>query len=128
MAKTVKKPGTVLVVGATGSVGRHVVAEAVRQGYETRALVRDSSRAGRLDASAQRVVARVLVDSLASDAADHKTFEVVAVHGPAQDDLDPTFGALDRDPASTIDGVRDQVNMPPETEPERVREDLRAPG
>jgi len=26
------KPGTVLVVGATGSVGRHVVAEAVRQG------------------------------------------------------------------------------------------------
>lgn len=50
-----KKPGTVLVIGATGSVGRHVVAEAVRQGYGTRALVRDASRAGRLDAGAQRV-------------------------------------------------------------------------
>jgi uncharacterized protein YbjT (DUF2867 family) len=256
MAKTVKKPGTVLVVGATGSVGRHVVAEAVRQGYETRALVRDASRAGRLDASAQRVVgqltkpetlagavadidavvftqgsaygdasaaesvdygavknvlraldgqhvrialmtaigvtrrgsthdwkrrserlvrasgnaytivrpgwfdynnddqlaiillqgdtrhagspadgviarhqiARVLVDSLTSDAAVHKTFELVAVHGPAQDDLEPTFGALERDPATTLDGVRDQVNMPAENEPEHVREDLRALG
>ena len=32
---------TLLVVGATGSIGRLVVDEALRQGYETRALLRD---------------------------------------------------------------------------------------
>jgi uncharacterized protein YbjT (DUF2867 family) len=248
------KPGTVLVAGATGSVGRHVVAEAVRQGYQTRALVRDISRTGRLDTAAQKVVgeltraetladavagidaviftqgspygdaaaaeavdygavknvlhalgsrrvrialmssigvtvrgnthdwkrrgerlvrasgnaytivrpgwfdyndddqlaitllqgdtrhagspadgviarhqiARVLVDSLASDAADHLTFELVAERGPAQDDLEPVFGALAKDPVGSIDGVRDQPNMPPKAEPERVRLDLSA--
>lgn len=36
---------TVLIVGATGSIGRLVVAEAVSRGYRTRALVRDPSRA-----------------------------------------------------------------------------------
>lgn len=248
------KPGTVLVVGATGSVGRHVVAESVRQGYETRALVRDASRAGRLDAAALKVageltraetlagavadvdavvftqgssygdataaeavdhgavknvlqalgdrrvrialmtsigvtvrgnthdwkrrserlvrasgnaytivrpgwfdyndddqlaitllqgdtrragspadgviarhqIARVLIDSLASNAADHLTFELVAERGPAQDDLEPVFGAMDKDPVGSFDGVRDQANMPVEAEPERVRRDLSA--
>lgn len=32
-------PQTVLVVGATGSIGRLVVAEALREGYSVRALV-----------------------------------------------------------------------------------------
>ena len=36
---------TLLVVGATGSIGRLVVDEALRQGYETRALLRDPDRA-----------------------------------------------------------------------------------
>ncbi len=36
---------TVLVVGATGSIGRHVAAEALAAGYTTRALVRDPARA-----------------------------------------------------------------------------------
>ncbi|MCO4239343.1 SDR family oxidoreductase [Pseudarthrobacter sp. MDT3-28] len=249
-----KKPGIVLVVGATGSVGRHVVAEAVRQGYKTRALVRDASRAGRLDAGAQKVtgeltlvetladavaeidaviftqgssygdaaaaetvdygavknviqalggrrvrialmtaigvtrrgsthdwkrrserlvrasgnaytivrpgwfdyndddqteimllqgdtrhagspadgviarhqIARVLVDSLVSDASDRLTFELVAEHGPAQESLKPVFEALDKDPAGSLDGVRDQPNMPADAEPERVRRDLAA--
>ena len=248
------KPGTVLVVGATGSVGRHVVAEAVRQGYVTRALVRNDSRAGRLDPGAQKVVgdltraetladavagidavvftqgssygdakaaeavdygavknvfqalggrrvrialmtaigvtrrgsthdwkrrserlvrasgnaytivrpgwfdyndgdqlkitplqgdtrhagspadgviarhqiARVLVDSLASDTADHLTFELVAEHGPAQDDLEPVFGTLDKDPAGSFNGVRDQANMPADAEPDSVRRDVGA--
>ncbi|MDR6558593.1 uncharacterized protein YbjT (DUF2867 family) [Arthrobacter pascens] len=77
---------------------------------------------------ARHQIARVLVDSLASDEADHKTFELVAEHGHAQPDVKPIFGALDRDPANTFDGVRDQVNMPVETEPERVRQDLRTLG
>ena len=248
------EPKVVLVVGATGSIGRHVVAEAVRQGYETRALVRDPARAGRLDPGAQTVVgqltrsdtladavagidavvfthgssygdsaaaeavdygavknvlaalggrtvrialmttigvakpggshewkrrgerlvrasgnaytivrpgwfdyndddqleitllqgdtriagspadgviarhqiARVLVDSLSSDAADHLTVELVAEHGPAQDDLEPVFARLDRDPSGSVDGVRDRDNLPLESEPDRVRADLDA--
>lgn len=36
---------TVLAVGATGSIGRHVVAEAVAAGHTIRALVRNPARA-----------------------------------------------------------------------------------
>ena len=75
---------------------------------------------------ARHQIARVLVDSLASAAADHLTVELVAERGPAQDDLEPVFGALDKDPLGSLDGVRDQANMPAESEPERVRQDLRA--
>lgn len=246
--------GAVLIVGATGSVGRHAVAEAVRQGYETRALVRNPSRASRLDAAAILVVgeltrpetltealdgvdavvftqgsaygdavaaeavdygavrnvlealggrpvrialmtsigvtvpggthdwkrrgerlvrasgndytivrpgwfdyndamqleitmlqgdnrragvpsdgviarhqiARVLVDSLASDDANHLTFELVAEHGPSQPSLGPVFAALEKDTEGSIDGVRDRANMPPSAEPDRVLQDLNA--
>ncbi|RKR75910.1 uncharacterized protein YbjT (DUF2867 family) [Frondihabitans australicus] len=243
---------TVLVVGSTGSVGRHVVAEAVRQGHTTRALVRDSARASRLDPGASLVVgdltrastlvaavqgidavvftqgasygdaagaekvdygavanvlealdgrpvrialmtsigvtvrgkthdwkrrserlvrasgndytivrpgwfdyndadqlkitllqgdtrragnssdgviaraqiARVLVDSLTSEAADRFTFELVAERGPEQANLELVFGSLAKDAADSVDGVLDQVNMPREDEPDRVRRDL----
>jgi uncharacterized protein YbjT (DUF2867 family) len=47
---------TVLVVGATGSIGRLVVAEALRQGHAVRALVRDLARAGGLPQQAKLVV------------------------------------------------------------------------
>ena len=46
----------VLLVGATGSIGRLVVEEAIRQGHAVRALVRDLRRASRLHAAALRVV------------------------------------------------------------------------
>lgn len=46
---------TVLVVGATGSVGRLVVEEAVRQGHTARALVRDPGGARPLPPDAQVV-------------------------------------------------------------------------
>src|SRR4051794_35175887 len=39
---------SVLVVGATGSIGRLVVDEAIRQGHAVRALVRDPGRASQL--------------------------------------------------------------------------------
>ena len=242
----------VLVVGATGSVGRHVVAEAIRQGYTTRALLRDPSRTSLLDPSAQLVVgdltrpdtlaraldqvdaviftqgasygdasaaeavdygavrnvlqvldgrpvrialmtsigvtrrsathdwkrrserlvrasgnaytivrpgwfdyndadqlritllqgdtrhagspadgvigrrqiARVLVTALSARAAEHLTLELVAEHGPAQDDLTGVFESLDPDPVGSFDGVHDQPNMPADAEPTRVRHDL----
>lgn len=50
-------PLTVLVVGATGSIGRLVVAEALRRRHRVRALVRDAAKAERvLPASTELVV------------------------------------------------------------------------
>lgn len=66
---------------------------------------------------ARHQIARVLVDSLTSDQADHTTFELVAEQGPEQPSLDPLFAALDPDPRSGIDGVRDQQNLPLAKEP-----------
>lgn len=42
------QPLTVLVVGATGSIGRLVVSEAIARGHTVRALVRDRAKAARL--------------------------------------------------------------------------------
>jgi uncharacterized protein YbjT (DUF2867 family) len=47
---------TVLVVGATGSIGRQVVSQAVHAGHRTRALVRNLGRARGLDPAAESVV------------------------------------------------------------------------
>lgn len=47
---------TVLVVGATGSIGRLVIEEALRQGHAVRALVRSRRKAGRLPPEVQVVV------------------------------------------------------------------------
>jgi uncharacterized protein YbjT (DUF2867 family) len=46
----------VLVVGATGSIGRLVVEEAVRKGHAVRALVRDPEKARRLSPDVEIVV------------------------------------------------------------------------
>lgn len=46
---------SILAVGATGSIGRHVVAEAIRRGHRTRALVRPGADTGRLDPQAEIV-------------------------------------------------------------------------
>jgi hypothetical protein len=60
---------TVMVVGATGSIGPHAVAESLRQGHRTRALVRDVSRGASLQPDAEIVVgdmtgAETLADAL----------------------------------------------------------------
>lgn len=49
----------VLAVGATGSIGRHVVEEAIKQGYRVRALVRDAAKAHVLPADAEIAVGDV---------------------------------------------------------------------
>ena len=53
-----------------------------------------------------------------------KTFELVAERGQAPDDLDALFAALETDPPGSLDGVHDSANMPPESEPQRVLDDL----
>ena len=248
----VENMSTVLIVGATGSIGRLAVAEALDAGYQTRALVRDRTKVGRLPADAQLVVgnltdsatlrdavagvsgivfthgshgdarsaemvdygavcnvlsvlnsparvalmtaigvtkhtpghdwkrrgerlvrasglpytivrpgwfdynepdqqrlvmlqgdtrwasdpsdgvvsraqvAQVLVASLTSDAADRKTFELVAECGPAQTNLTPLFAALQPDPDDALDAVLDRDNMPLGQEPAAVVAELDA--
>jgi uncharacterized protein YbjT (DUF2867 family) len=47
---------TVLVVGATGSIGHLAVAEAIGQGHAVRALVRDPGKARQFPSEAQVIV------------------------------------------------------------------------
>ena len=247
------RPSTVLIVGATGSIGRYAVAEALQQGYAVRALVRDQTRAARLlpegvdlvigeltrpetlgpavvavdaivlthgtttserdvrdndytrvanvlkalDGRRTRIalmtaigttrqgvayaqwklrserlvrasgnpytivrpgwfdynqpdqrtivmlqgdrrqsgspadgviardqIARVLIDSLHNDAANRKTLELIADHGPEQDDLTTVFTSLTPDSVGSLDAVEDIVDLPTESEPELFRHDL----
>ena len=75
---------------------------------------------------ARQQIAEVLVRSISSDKALCKTFELVAEHGPAQEEFDPLFAGLEPDPSGAIDGVHDMANQPLAEEPERVRADLNA--
>jgi uncharacterized protein YbjT (DUF2867 family) len=77
-------------------------------------------------AIARSQLAQVLVSSLGSETAVGKTLELFAEHGPAPDDLDRLFLALQADPRGGLDGVQDTANMPLENEPHRVRADLEA--
>ena len=70
-------------------------------------------------------IAETLVRSLRSDAANRKTFELVAERGPATEDFDALFAPLEADPPGALDAVRDAPNMPMAQEPERVREAMR---
>lgn len=61
---------TVLVVGATGSIGRLVVDEAIRQGHVVRALVRNPAKARQLPREAHVVVGDVTRPDTLSGAVD----------------------------------------------------------
>lgn len=61
---------TVLVVGATGSIGRLVVEEALREGHAVRALVRNAGKARQLPREAQVVVGDVTRPDTLSEAVD----------------------------------------------------------
>ena len=73
---------------------------------------------------ARRQIAEVLVRSLGSEAANRKTFELVAMRGPAPSDLDSLFAGLEPDAPGALDACRDSANMPLAQEPGRVRDDL----
>lgn len=77
---------TVLVVGASGSIGRHVVAEALHQGYETRALVRDPKQASLFPEGTTIVVGDPTRPDTLPDALDGVA-GVVFTQGTFADDL-----------------------------------------
>ena len=61
---------TVLVVGATGSIGRLVVDEAIRQGHAVRALARNADKARELANQARVVIGDVTRAETLSTAVD----------------------------------------------------------
>lgn len=61
---------TVLVVGATGSIGRLVVEEAIRQGHGVRALARDPGKARQLPPETRMVIGDVIRPETLFDAVD----------------------------------------------------------
>lgn len=73
---------------------------------------------------ARAQIAQVLVAALASPAAVGRTFELVAEHGPATEDLEPLFAALPADPADGLGGPEDADDMPLDQEPAELRADL----
>ncbi|MGO4569583.1 SDR family oxidoreductase [Rhizobium sp. 2YAF20] len=79
-------------------------------------------------AIARKQIAELLVASLTSEAANRKTFELVAESGPAQADFDPLFAALKQDPDNALDAVLDLDNMPLDQEPDRIRRNLETAG
>jgi uncharacterized protein YbjT (DUF2867 family) len=75
-------------------------------------------------AIARDQIARVLIDSLHIDAANHKTLELIADPGLEQDDLTTAFTSLTPDSGESLDGAEDIVDLPTESEPEMFRDDL----
>ncbi|MEU6251324.1 SDR family oxidoreductase [Streptomyces sp. NPDC047043] len=77
-------------------------------------------------AVSRRRIAQVLVAAVATPEAARRTFELVAEQGSAPSDMTQLFAALDEDAPGALDAVRDEDNMPPEREPQPVRDDLAA--
>ena len=71
---------TVLVVGATGSIGRLVVAEAVRKGHAVRALARDPRKARQLLPDAEVLVGDLIRPDTLTAAVDGVD-AIVFTHG-----------------------------------------------
>ncbi|GAA0433365.1 hypothetical protein [Leifsonia naganoensis] len=71
-------------------------------------------------------IARVLIDALRIDAADHTTFELVAEKGQEQEDLTPAFAALEHDAPGSLDGAKDAAVLPLNQEPDTFLRDLEA--
>ena len=70
-------------------------------------------------------VAETLVQALRSPAAVDRTVEVFSTDGAPVIDWDAAFTAADADRPGALDGAHDPTELPLETEPERVRADLR---
>lgn len=86
----------------------------------------DTRRAGNSSDGvvSRRQIAQVLVASLLSEDADHKTFELVAERGEPQSDADLPFAVLEVDAPGALDGVRDPDTLPIRDEPQEVLDAL----
>jgi hypothetical protein len=73
---------------------------------------------------ARHQLAEVLVNSLTSDKALGKTFELVAETGPATRDFNRLFDTVDADVIGAVDGLHDATNMPLDQEPPEVLKEL----
>lgn len=95
------QPFTVLVVGATGSIGRLVVEQSVQAGHHTRALVRAARRASFLDPVAERIVGDLTnADTLTEAVAGIDA--VVFTHGSSEGEA-VNYGAV-RNVLRALDG------------------------
>ncbi|GAB2454731.1 uncharacterized protein YbjT (DUF2867 family) [Conyzicola lurida] len=86
------KSFTVLVVGSTGSIGTKVVEQSVRAGHATRALVRKSRRARRLDAGAEAFVGDLTEAGTLTEALDGVD-AIIFTHG-SNDGERVNYGAV----------------------------------
>lgn len=82
------RPATVLIAGATGSIGRFAVAEALKHGYTVRALVRDRERAARMLPDAAELVIGDLTRPETLDTAVEGVDAVVFTHGSTTNERD----------------------------------------
>ncbi|WP_345474218.1 SDR family oxidoreductase [Glutamicibacter ectropisis] len=82
------KPLTVLMIGATGSIGRPAVAQALAQGYTVRALVRDQARAQRQLPEAVELVVGDLTDAQSLRTAVQDVDAIVFTHGSSIQESD----------------------------------------
>ncbi|WP_032404860.1 SDR family oxidoreductase [Rhodococcoides fascians] len=102
----------VLIVGATGSVGRLVTEHAVRQGYSTRALVRHASKARSLDPGTRAVVGDLTDAGTLGEAVDGIDAVVFThgSHGGAAEAEAVDYGAV-KNVLSALNGRRVRVAL-----------------
>ena len=95
--------GRVLVVGATGSIGRHVVERARRADFEVRALARDPRRAqsmlGEVEVVSGDLTDRASLDAAVADIADADA--IAMVHSGDTDPERSSYGGV----ASILDAL-----------------------
>lgn len=95
-------PLTVLVVGATGSIGRHVVQTAVTAGHHTRALARSKHRAQGLARGTEIVLGDLTDSTTLRDAVDGVD-AVIFTHGDNSNPEAVNYGAV-RNVLDALDG------------------------
>lgn len=74
----------------------------------------------------RRLLAKVLVRSLRSEAALRKTFELHSETGPEQENFDAVFAPLDADVVGSIHAAHDIANMPFDLEPRKIQQEVDA--
>jgi uncharacterized protein YbjT (DUF2867 family) len=86
---------TVLVTGATGTIGRRLVRDLAAQGYDVRAAVRSPDRAAALGAFAHLAVVADLDDSAAVDRAVKGSDQVVLIAANSERQLPQELAVID---------------------------------